>query len=261
MIGQGKSRSDKFFGAVDDAVDWRSLEEALQVVYSSRTGRPSHPPLMLFKILLIQRWYNLSDPAVEDALNDRKSFARFVGLSLDQSAPDHSVISRFRSQLDRMGLLKPLLDELHRQIEAKQLILKQGTLLDATLIGSAARPPPAPRPKSKAKGKAQPAAAARGADPGQDPAKTQEPPPAKPPPPADPFVSGKSLLIVDDIWDSGKTISAVKGRVLAAGGLPSTAVLHYKPTASMFTDVPDYYVEATDAWIVYPWEPASESEE
>lgn len=79
--------------------------------------------------------------------------------------------------------------------------------------------------------------------------------------PADPFVSGKSLLIVDDIWDSGKTISAVKGRVLAAGGLPSTAVLHYKPTASMYTDVPDYYVEATDAWIVYPWEPASESEE
>lgn len=79
--------------------------------------------------------------------------------------------------------------------------------------------------------------------------------------PADPFLSGKTILIVDDIWDSGKTISSVKARVLAAGGTPVTAVLHYKPTASLFDDQPEYYVEATDAWIVYPWEPASESEE
>ncbi len=79
--------------------------------------------------------------------------------------------------------------------------------------------------------------------------------------PADPFLGGKSVLIIDDIWDSGKTIAAVKGRVQAAGGTPITAVLHYKPRASLFTDVPDHFVEATDAWIVYPWEPASESQE
>lgn len=79
--------------------------------------------------------------------------------------------------------------------------------------------------------------------------------------PADPFLHGKSVLVVDDIWDSGKTISAVKGRVLAAGGRPIIAVLHYKPAASLFVDTPDHYVESTDAWIVYPWEPASESEE
>jgi hypoxanthine phosphoribosyltransferase len=79
--------------------------------------------------------------------------------------------------------------------------------------------------------------------------------------PADPFITGKSLLIVDDIWDSGKTISSVKERIVAAGGTPITAVLHYKPTASLFPDKPDYYVQATDEWIVYPWEPASESEE
>lgn len=79
--------------------------------------------------------------------------------------------------------------------------------------------------------------------------------------PADPFLSGKSVLIVDDIWDSGKTVSAVKGRVQDAGGKPIVAVLHYKPDASLFTDTPDYYVESTSAWIVYPWEPASESED
>ena len=72
--------------------------------------------------------------------------------------------------------------------------------------------------------------------------------------PADPFLNGKQILIVDDIWDSGKTINAVQQRVVAAGGKPTTAVLHYKPTASLFPQQPDYYVEATDAWIVYPWE-------
>lgn len=77
--------------------------------------------------------------------------------------------------------------------------------------------------------------------------------------PADPFINGKTVLIVDDIWDSGKTIAAVKSRVLAAGGTPVTAVLHYKPRASIFPDQqPEYYAEETDAWIVYPWEPASE---
>jgi hypothetical protein len=79
--------------------------------------------------------------------------------------------------------------------------------------------------------------------------------------PADPFLSHKTVLVVDDIWDSGKTISAVKARVIAAGGTPVTAVLHYKPGASLIPEQPDYYVEPTDAWIVYPWEPASESEE
>jgi IS5 family transposase len=171
MIGSGRSRSDKFFGAVDQAVNWGPVKNELQGVYASPTGRPSHPPLMLFKILLIQRWYNLSDPAVEDALNDRKSFARFVGLGLDQSAPDHSVISRFRSQLVKRGLMQPLLDELHRQIEAAGLILKQGTLLDATLVGSAARPPAAPRRKKTAKAGA---------------------------PPADPFASGKLSRVDPD---------------------------------------------------------------
>jgi uncharacterized protein len=78
--------------------------------------------------------------------------------------------------------------------------------------------------------------------------------------PADPFLSGQRILIVDDIWDSGKTISAVKERVLAAGGTPITAVLHYKPEASVYPDEPDYFVETTDAWIVYPWETPNEAE-
>ena len=77
--------------------------------------------------------------------------------------------------------------------------------------------------------------------------------------PADPFLHGQRILIVDDIWDSGKTIMAVKERVARAGGTPVTAVLHYKPAASLFDDRPDYYVETTSAWIVYPWEPPEDA--
>ena len=78
--------------------------------------------------------------------------------------------------------------------------------------------------------------------------------------PADPLIQGTRVLVVDDIWDSGKTIMAVKERVLAAGGTPVVAVLHFKPDASLFDDVPDFYVQTTSAWIVYPWETPNEAE-
>ncbi len=73
--------------------------------------------------------------------------------------------------------------------------------------------------------------------------------------PADPIINGKKVLIVDDVWDSGRTIMAVRERVLDAGGYPETAVLHYKPNRTTYSDIrPDFYVDETDAWIVYPWD-------
>jgi hypoxanthine phosphoribosyltransferase len=77
--------------------------------------------------------------------------------------------------------------------------------------------------------------------------------------PADPLLNGRRVLIVDDVWDSGRTIMAVRERVLDAGGDPDTAVLHYKPKRTTYSDIrPDFYVDETDAWIVYPWD-ASEA--
>jgi hypoxanthine phosphoribosyltransferase len=73
--------------------------------------------------------------------------------------------------------------------------------------------------------------------------------------PADPIINGKKVLIVDDVWDSGRTIMAVRERVLDAGGDPDTAVLHYKPNRTRYSEArPDYYIDETDAWIVYPWD-------
>ena len=74
--------------------------------------------------------------------------------------------------------------------------------------------------------------------------------------PGDPLLVGKRILLVDDVWDSGKTIMAVKRRVYEAGGQPTVAVIHYKPTASNFPEEePDFYAKETTAWVVYPWEP------
>ena len=73
--------------------------------------------------------------------------------------------------------------------------------------------------------------------------------------PADDLLRGRPALIVDDVWGSGRTITAVKTRVSAAGGFPETCVLHFNPYRNLFGQVrPDYYAAITDAYIVYPWE-------
>ena len=159
FIGPGKSRSDRFFALVEAAVDWTPIEKELNVIHASRRGRPGKAPLLMFKTLLVQRFYNLSDPATEDSLNDRKSFARFVGLPLDEPAPDYSSISRFRTELVRLGLMEKLLAQLMAQIDEKGLVLREGTLMDATFVASAVRPPSAPRRKPKAAKQDQPAVA------------------------------------------------------------------------------------------------------
>ena len=73
--------------------------------------------------------------------------------------------------------------------------------------------------------------------------------------PEDELLSGDRILIMDDVWGSGRTITSVKNRVSAAGGFPYTCVLHFNPYRNLFgTNRPDYYAAITDAFIIYPWE-------
>jgi hypoxanthine phosphoribosyltransferase len=71
--------------------------------------------------------------------------------------------------------------------------------------------------------------------------------------PADPLLHGRQVLVVDEVWDTGTTIAAVVDRVRQAGGVPTTAVLHYKPTRSQVPIKPDHAVVETAAWVVYPF--------
>lgn len=141
-IVHGLAGSNARLERIDGLLDWSAFEARLSVIYSARKGRPSYPPLTMFKGLLLQQWYGLSDPGLEEALGDRLSFRRFCGLALDQAAPDHSTISRFRKQLARHDLSGALFEELGRQLDAKRLIVRQGTLIDATLVAAQAKKPP-----------------------------------------------------------------------------------------------------------------------
>jgi transposase, IS5 family len=128
-------------------VKWYRFEKRLAHLRDEAgPGRPGYPVMILFRALLLQALYGLSDRELEVALIDRLSFKRFVGLSLEDMAPDHTVLNRFRNQLVREGVLDKLFGELDRQLENAGLILKRGTMLDATLIASAAARPTEGRP-------------------------------------------------------------------------------------------------------------------
>jgi IS5 family transposase len=107
-------------------------------------GPPRYPVLLMFKALLLQQWYGLSDPGLEEALCDRMSFRRFVGLAADQAAPDHATLWRFRQSLAKGGLDQAAFEAVAGELEARGLIVKQGTLIDASLVASQSRPPSPP---------------------------------------------------------------------------------------------------------------------
>ncbi|MGH8742309.1 MAG: IS5 family transposase [Burkholderiales bacterium] len=144
--GAGRNRQLEKIAAL---VDWAAFERLLGQVYAAPVGRPSYGPLVLLRCLLLQQWYRLSDPGLEEALSDRLSFRRFVGLALADPVPDHSTLSRFRSELTRRGLAERLLAELNRQLDAKGLMVKTGTLIDASLVEADCRRPRKGEPKER----------------------------------------------------------------------------------------------------------------
>ena len=98
---------------IDEIIDWTAMERQLTPHYSSKRGQPAYPPLMLFKVLLLQAWYNLSDPAMEKQLARDLLFRRFAGLSLSDTVPDHSTLWRFRNLLQEKGLLDVTLERIN----------------------------------------------------------------------------------------------------------------------------------------------------
>ena len=132
-------------------IDWAPLAALVADLHAAPVGRPSYPPLLMVKVLLLQQWYQASDPAMEEALWERLSFRRFVGLGLQDDAPDHSTISRFRTRLTTAGLAEPLFAAVEQQLAARGLLVMQGTLLDATVVDAQVR-----RPKGGATGAGSP---------------------------------------------------------------------------------------------------------
>src|SRR3954453_21707904 len=140
-IVRRRGKKSEWLDRLDAALDWPALERIVAGVYASRGGGLAYPLLTYVKLLLLQQWYGLSDEGLEAAVDDRLSFRRFAGIPLAESVPDHSSVWRFREELVRRGLAGRLLAEVNRQLDARGLILRRGTLTDATILEAAVRPP------------------------------------------------------------------------------------------------------------------------
>ena len=146
LLPQGAG-SNAVLDRLDGLVKWYRFTKLIGHLRDEESpGRPGYPVLVLFRALVLQSLYGLSERELEDALNDRLSFKRFVGLSFEETAPDHSVLNRFRNRLIEEKLMEKLFAELDRQLENAGLMLKRGTMLDATLIETVAAPPSRERP-------------------------------------------------------------------------------------------------------------------
>lgn len=142
FFGQRKVKQT-FFSQINTVIDWAPIRAIIEVAYIkgyNSTGRPGYDSLVLFKIELLRTWYGLSDVEVEDQVNDRLSFRRFAGLGMEDTVPDSTAVCRFRNVLFEADLYDTLLDEFNRQLEVKGVIVKHGTIVDASIT-----PPSRPR--------------------------------------------------------------------------------------------------------------------
>ncbi|XWN35282.1 MAG: IS5 family transposase [Roseivirga sp.] len=140
---QPNNRTHHQLQQINQIIDWKPIENLLTQYYTkgqAQEGRSAYPPLLLFKMSLLQTWYGLSDYQIEDQLDDRSSFKKFCGLNADHPTPDHSVISRFRKVLTQAEAYQLLLLEVNRQLEILGLLIQKGTIVDASITPTARRP-------------------------------------------------------------------------------------------------------------------------
>lgn len=133
----------QFFNQVNRIIDWQAMSKLIDNHYkkgSNAIGTPSYDGLLLFKMCLLQTWYGLSDYEVEDRINDSISFSQFCGLTLEQAAPDHSTLSRFRTTMTRSKAYDKLFKEINKQLERHQIIVKKGAIVDASVIDTPLKP-------------------------------------------------------------------------------------------------------------------------
>jgi len=132
-----------FFTQINTLIDWKEISRLIDKDYSrgkSATGKPSYDGVLLFKMCLLQNWYGLSDYEIEDRINDSISFSYFCGMTIEQSSPDHSILSRFRTALTKTGTFEKLFKSINQQLEKNNIIVKKGAIVDANVIDTPLRP-------------------------------------------------------------------------------------------------------------------------
>ena len=144
-----QTRRDKFMAEMERVVPWARLVARLQPLYpQGKRGRPPIGLERMLRIYFLQQWYGLADEALEDALYDSQSLRGFAGIDLNRDpVPDATTVLHFRHWLEQHGLTKVLFDEVGTMLAERGLLMRQGTIVDATIIAA----PPSTKNKSKSR--------------------------------------------------------------------------------------------------------------
>jgi len=130
------TRRERFLGEMNAVIPWKRLLKLIEPHYP-KAGKGRHPHDMerMLRIYFMQQWFDLSDPAAEDAIYDSESMRRFAGVELgEDKIPDETTILRFRHILEENDLTKAIFEEIGSLLEERGLMLKRGTIVDATII-------------------------------------------------------------------------------------------------------------------------------
>jgi len=132
------TKRDKFLAEMNKVVPWSRLQALIEPRYpKAGNGRPPLPLAMMLRVYCLQQWYGLSDPGMEEALYDMESMRRFAGIELnDEAVPDETSILNFRRLLETHELTAKIFAEVVEYLEEHKLLLRQGTIVDATIIAA-----------------------------------------------------------------------------------------------------------------------------
>lgn len=135
---QKQLRKEKFLEEMEKVIPWEEFCKAITPYYMEKaTGRKKMEMTMMLKIYFLQQWYNLSDPAAEEEIYDRNSFQKFLGIDLlSQKVPDETTILNFRHLLEEHKLQKRFFKAVKERLEEADLLMKEGTIVDATIISA-----------------------------------------------------------------------------------------------------------------------------
>jgi IS5 family transposase len=148
--GKGRvTRRERFLAEMDAVIPWTRLLALIEPHYpKAGHGTQPMPLTRMLRIYFLQHWFNLSDPAMEDALYDSEAMRRFTGIELSVDAvPDESTILRFRHLLERHQLTEAMFAAVRTLLEERQLLVKAGTIVDATILAA----PPSTKNAEKAR--------------------------------------------------------------------------------------------------------------
>ncbi|MEL7968202.1 IS5 family transposase [Vreelandella neptunia] len=131
-----EARHEIFLERMDKLIPWQRLEKKVARYYpKGESGRPPYSLSAMLQVHCMQLFYNLSDPAMEDALYEIESMRQFAGLKLDR-LPDETTILKLRHLLERHGLGKVLFQEVNKHLEKNGQMLREGSIVDATIISA-----------------------------------------------------------------------------------------------------------------------------